>query len=69
MEFSLFKGPVLNGVDGAKISPFDFNDKEWIKKSHIFFCTRIKIFIKQVKIIQLTPYMDIFLCGVHWLHK
>ena len=56
MEFSLFGGPVLNGVDGAKISPFDFNDKEWIKKSHTFFCLRIKIFIKQEKIIQPTPY-------------
>ena len=38
---------MLNGGLGAKISPFDFNDTKWIKKSHIIFCTRIKTLINQ----------------------
>ena len=37
---------MLNGQIGAKLSPFDLNDTKWIKKSHSFFCTRIKIFNK-----------------------
>ena len=37
IEFLLSGSPVLNGGLGAKISPFDFNDTGWIKKSHMVF--------------------------------
>ena len=37
IEFSISGSPVLNGGLGAKISPFNFNDTGWIKKSHMVF--------------------------------
>ena len=47
IEFLLSGSPVLNGGLGAKISPFDFNDTGWIKKSHMVFWPRIKTLINQ----------------------